>query len=207
MQIVYRGGFNKLSPQSESHSILYEYKDHLLGLAYQGRRIGFITLAKVDGYYDERLMRTYGSKISIINSKSVVTWSDYDVLILLGGSSLELIAQLALQNFSVENLKQDIVLIGDGAGAEVLSAYFFQEVPLKNGKNHIIFHEGLVPASQLICITHYDNPTYINSKIVDRVTTFADNKKISVLNIRENESFTLDTSGHPIPFIFSSRLF
>ncbi|MFA5932834.1 MAG: Type 1 glutamine amidotransferase-like domain-containing protein [Microgenomates group bacterium] len=200
MKIVYRGGYNKHSEESTKNSLIFEYADIVKELLSKGKKVVYVTLAKPDGFYDEYFYPLLPKTIQVVDSKNLdnVNWSDFDVIFLLGGLTIQLDECLRRSKFSLESLKEDVVLVGDSAGAYVLSKYYFED---HDDVNVILeFRKGFCPQSRVITVAHVNNPHYVTPKILEEVHVFAKEKGIRVLELIENESKLLDSEGNFVDF-------
>ncbi len=183
MRITYRGGYNKLDPQQNNKFVLPAHAANVKNLLQDNKKIGIVTYAKDDGYYEPKILKHFGSSVDIISySFEKPHWEEYDVLYLLGGNTLQLRDALKQNMFSLNGLKPDIHLIGDSAGSMVLSTYFYSK---DNG--NITFYEGLHPNSDLITIVHADNNYYAPDYLFPEVESFAKENNLTVLTLNENE--------------------
>ncbi|NMC35760.1 hypothetical protein GYA49_01825 [Candidatus Beckwithbacteria bacterium] len=206
MKFVYSGGYNKYNLKSIKQSILYRYQKPIINTAKQGKKIAIITLAKPDNYYSQTIAKLYKHKlIVIINSQNInkIGWSDFDVFLILGGDNLKLYNPLKKNEFSLNLLKSNVVLIGDSAGAFVLSSYFYdRDIDFENkySSENIKFFKGFYPESQVITIAHTNNPRYVNQKLITKTKVFAKKKHLKVLKLNENEEKLLSKNGEFIDF-------
>lgn len=186
MHIIYSGGYNKHSQESINGSFIYTYKPYIQKMVSKGKKVGFVTLAKPDGYYDELLTPVYGGTVEIINSTNVanVKWSDFNGLFLMGGSTIRLLNGLKSSHFFLDSLKKDVVIHGDSAGAYILSSFFY--IGEYKGQR-VEFFEGFNPQAKVITIAHTNNPDYCNDDLILKVNDFALKKGIHVLKLAENE--------------------
>ncbi len=187
MQVTYKGGYNKLDPQHVNEFILASHAANVRTYISLGKKIAVVTYAKDDGYYDKRIRSFFGETVDIINhTSSDPQWSTYDTLYLLGGDQLRLHKALQDHSFSLSNLKSDVQLVGDSAGAMVLSAFYYD----MNDAGEIQFHEGLYPESKRIVIVHADNPNYAPESLHKRVKEFALKHNLELLTLNENQEIT-----------------
>ena len=187
MQVTYKGGYNKLDPQHAKEFILASHAVVVREHINAGRHIGVVTYAKDDGYYDGRIRSFFGEKARIINHASLdPQWGDYDLLYLLGENQLRLHKALLYHSFSLSYLKSDVWLVGDSAGAMVLSAFYYDI----DDTGDIHFHEGLYPDSKRIVIVHADNPSYAPEHLFLNVEKFASGHNLEVIKLNENQEVT-----------------
>ena len=191
MRVVLRGGYNKYEEKSLKNSFWYEYSDFVSDLVQQGKKVALVTLAKPDGEYDHFVEEKF-DKVEIIDSKSVnVSWGEYDAIFFPGGDSLKLYNGLQNLDFSLKDVKSDVFILGDSAGAYVLSSHFFHSPPGEQRGKIIDFYEGLNPEAKVITIAHKNNPRFYNELLLNKVNTFAKEKGISMLILEENEEHVL----------------
>jgi hypothetical protein len=187
MHITYRGGYDKLDPQHSQDFILASHASGVQEAINAGKRVGVVTYAKDDGYYDKNIRLFFGEKVAIISHSSLAPqWGSYDVLYLLGGDQVRLHKALLDHSFLLLQLKPDVQLVGDSAGAMVLAAYYYD----LDDAGEIHFHEGLSPDSNHIVIVHADNPNYAPEHLFTQVKEFATEHKIEVLMLKENQEVT-----------------
>ena len=195
MQVVYSGGFDKRFSPSEQASVLYAYQNGVRAYLAQGKQVAFVTLAKPDSYFTERLRTAYGGEVHIIGEQNLsrVSWSTYGCIFLLGGNALKLHRGLKVSGFALAALKPDVLLIGDSSGAFVLASHYYDSS--SETREQVTFYEALNPAARLIVIAHADNPVYVNPALVARVEAFAVERSLRVLKLKENEVRLLASDG------------
>lgn len=187
MKITYRGGYNKRDPKQEMCFVLPSHSEFVQNSLRAGKRIAVITYAKPDGYYDSKIKKHFGDKVDIIATTTEnPDWNSYDIVYLLGGSQHKLLELLQKNRFTLDKLKKETHLIGDSAGAIVLSAFFYWI----EADGQITFHEGLNPESNLIVIVHADNKSYSPKHLIDDVRTFAKQHGLEMLIVNENQEIT-----------------
>ncbi|PIS14920.1 hypothetical protein COT64_00145 [Candidatus Shapirobacteria bacterium CG09_land_8_20_14_0_10_39_12] len=189
MNIIYGGGYNKLSEESIKASFINTYYPYIKRFKENVKKVAFVTLAKSDGYYDKLIFPLYSNLVDVIgfsNLKNVV-WTSYDALFLFGGNATSLLNGLKESKFDLDGLKKDAIVLGDSAGSYVLSSYFYDS-PLGDLRGlQIEFVEGLNSKAKVITIAHKNNPTYCNDTLIEKVNNFAREKSINVLFLEENE--------------------
>lgn len=189
--IIYSGGWNKLSDTSVKASFMYTYHSVIKKAVSAGKKIAMVTLAKPDGYYNFLIDPLYREIVDVIDfTKTTVNWSGYDGIFMPGGNSAPLKEGLLKTGFNLNNLKQNVVVLGDSAGAYVLSSHFYQSPPGDLRGVKIEFLEGLNKQASLITIAHTNNPVYCNETLIKKVEAFAQQNKIKILQLRENEQKT-----------------
>lgn len=200
-RIIYRGGYDKLDKESIKNSIVFAYSDIVKTFLRKGKKVAFVTLAKPDRYYNEMILPLVGNKADIIeNSTSKnVPWTKYDLIFLLGGDQTELKNGLTRKNFDFNILDDNQIIIGDSAGAFVITSYFYVHKGKKLG-DRIIFEKGFYPDSNVIVLAHCNNERYVNEKLDNKVVAFAKKKNLRVLRLNENEEKLLDKSGNFVDF-------
>ncbi len=187
MKITYRGGYDKHDPLSLKNFLLASHASHVQKEINAGKQIAVVTYAKDDGYYDESIKSHFGERLAIINHSSFdPQWGDYDLLYILGGDQLRLHKALIKTSFSLSCLKSDVQLIGDSAGAMVLSAFYYKI----DDAGEVHFHEGLYPESKHIVIVHADNPNYSPKYLFTQVKEFASGHRLDVVVLNENQEIT-----------------
>ncbi len=202
MKIIYSGGYNNKEESSIRSSFIHTYRPAICRAAAGGRRIGFVTLAKPDGYFDQLIHPLYGNEIEIIDSKNAASakWGMYDGLFLFGGDSIPLVEGLRRGGFALDTLKPDAVVLGDSAGSYVLSSYFYKSPRGALRGIEVSFHEGLNPGVRMITVAHKNNPVFCNELLVAKVNAFAAQKVLRVLVLAENEQKTL-AGGEYVPVL------
>lgn len=189
MKIIYRGGYNKYDEESVNNSYFYEYASDINKLINDGKKVAFVTMAKDDGYYDERIQKLHGDRVDILRHDTPqVDWKVYDLLIICGGDTPRLHKSIVSKKFKLTSLKNNVVIIGDSAGAYLMSAYYFDS----NDKKTVSFHKGLYPKSNIVTIAHTNNPRYTSKTLIKKVEDFAKSKKLDVLLLKENEARLYD---------------
>jgi hypothetical protein len=193
MKIIYSGGWNNKMDSSIQASFMYSYNDTIKSAVSNGKKIAMVTLAKEDGYYDYLITPLYEEFVDIIDSKSQnVKWDMYDGIFIPGGKSSVLKPGLLKAHFSLDRLKKDVVLLGDSAGAHVLSSYFYISPTGELRGIQISFEEGFDKNVKLIQIAHKNNPHFCNDILISKVNSFAQEKGLRVLILNENEQRMLE---------------
>lgn len=187
MKVTYRGGFNKKNKKSTQSGVLYAYADQVKQFIKDGKKIAVVTYAKDDGYFDATIKKQFGTKVDIIDSKAQPKWETYDYIFLLGGNQEQLKEMLIKKGFSLENLHNDVHIIGDSAGAMVMSTYFYHITD----EDVVYFHQGLHPESKQLTIVHADNPHYAPEKKMKEIASFGKKLGLNVVELKENEEFTV----------------
>ena len=189
MKLLYRGGLNKYDPNGYKTSYFYEYSNTLLNLIKQGKNIGFVTMAKPDGHYDEHIIPQFGNIVDIIGSKTVVDdWKKYDLLFLCGGDTVQLRSKLEKKDFDIYKLKENVVVLGDSAGAMLMSPWLYDTEDRKT----LEFHKGIYTETNTIVIVHENNPKYCTPELEESVRNFAKERLLNVLCLKENETKLYD---------------
>jgi len=194
MEIIYSGGYNKHSQKSIENSIIFTYYPYIKHFVKNGKKVAFVTLAKPNGYYNSLLLPKYEGVAEIIDTTNVneVSWSTYDLLLLLGGNTIQLVKGLKKNSFSINNLKDDAIIVGDSAGAYALSSYFYDSPAGELRGVNVEFYKGLNPDAKVITVAHKNNLVYCNDALLDKVQNFAPDKDIRVLVLKENEQKLLE---------------
>lgn len=191
MKIVLRGGYSDVT-NTRSSSFWYEYEAQVKNWVKKGKKIAVITLARQDGYFRD-LLDEWPNEIEIIDSKSKnVKWSSFDKIFIPGGAMADLLRGLKSKEFSLDKLKDTAFVLGDSAGAYVLSSYFYDTPPGEDRGKVIKFVKGLNPKANIITMAHTNNPKYMNDLLTKKVRQFAKEKGLDVLMLRENQEKKLD---------------
>ena len=206
MKIIYSGGYDKYSKKSISKSMFYRYAGILNEQIEKGKIIASINFAKPDSYYNSRLEEIFRDKAIAIDhsNKQIINWGFYDVILLPGGDQNLLKEGLIETGFAIENLKKNIVIIGDSAGAYVMSSYYpsydgeVESIDEKNITNYV--EEGLYKESNVITIAHTNNKSYAPTIAVDITKKLAEKLDVKFLALKENEEKLLDKSGELVDF-------
>jgi len=196
MNVIYRGGYNKNDEGSTKNSFFYEYADIVRTLTAKGIQVACVTLAKDDGHYDARIKENFGNIDTINHQTTVVNWSKYRLIFLCGGTTLRLRDGLLKLGFNIDTLGKSVVVLGDSAGAYLMSAYFFDT----SDRENLQFFEGAHPQSNVITIAHVNNSHYSNEKLIKSVKDFAKEKHLRVLSLNENEEKLLNNNGVFVDF-------
>lgn len=192
MKIIYRGGYNSTSEESIRASFWYEYEKFIEDKISSGSQVAVITLAKPDGTYQELLARLPKEVIVIDTKSQSLNWSSLDFIFIPGGNSFELHTGLKQSKFELDKLKDNAWILGDSAGAYVLSSYFYDSPPGDERGKEIEFYEGFNPASKNITIAHTNNPHFYNQLLLEKVNNLAEQYGLSVLMLKENEEKSID---------------
>lgn len=202
MKIIHSGGYNNKDEASIRSSFIHTYRPAIVRAARDGKRVGFVTLAKPDGYFDPLIRPLYGAEVDVIDSKRAPTvkWETYDGLFLFGGDSVPLVEGLRRGGFALDLLKRDAVVLGDSAGSYALSSYFYKSPRGALRGVEVSFHAGLNPGARMITVAHTNNPVFCNDLLVAKVNAFAREKGLHVLALAENEQKTL-TGGEYVPVL------
>jgi hypothetical protein len=194
MRIIYRGGYDKLDEESVKESVIYGYQQLVKKAVGQGKKVAFVTLAKPDGYYDERLRKAHGREIEIIGWKKRhrVNWWQYDLIFLLGGDTRELHKGLVESGFSLNVLKTNVLLVGDSAGAYLLAAGYFDVTTGPAGEEKTNYHPGLYPQSQITVVAHVNR---IDPQRLKKIRESTNKKRVKLLELEENQEKLLDKDG------------
>ena len=195
MKIIYSGGWNNKSGESIQLAFMYAYQATIRDAISKGKKIAMVTLAKENGFYDFLINPLYGKSVEVIDTTSQsIKWNTYDGIFLAGGSTSVLKKRLLEKDFSLSNLKKEVVLLGDSAGAYVLGSYFFISPSGEQRGIEVTFAEGFNPPAKLIVVAHKNNPIYCNEVLISKVRAFAQEKGIQVLILNENEQKILENN-------------
>lgn len=194
--------------------MIYRYREEVVERIGRGEKVGVVTLAKDDGAYEEHLgVLGAGGEGSMLNiepasthpdfdsvkptplkegilqiidySTDIVEWSEFDLLLILGGDSLRLKQALEERGFALERLKTNAKVVGDSAGAQILSAWFYHRD--HQDPNQLTFHQGFGPNSMIILVVHNNNSRYVSPELRSAVDKFAQEKELEVIKLKENE--------------------
>ena len=82
MKLVYSGGFDKRTGESEQASVLYAYQSGVRAFLGAGKHVAFVGFAKSNGYYAERLHTAYGESVTVLDEQNMgeAAWSAYDCI-------------------------------------------------------------------------------------------------------------------------------
>lgn len=202
MKVIYRGGYNKHDEGNLKSSTFYEYADAIKKFIKNGKSVVVVTFAKPDHYYDEMLIETLGKLPEIINTKTPnkVKWGFYDLVLLPGGNTLTLKEKLVAYGFTTNKLKKSVVIIGDSAGAYVMSKYFagHRKTSTKENPEYRV-EEGLYADSNLFTVAHINNPNHVTKEKIEMAKQ--SNKKLgsNILLLKENEAKLLE-NGQLVDF-------
>ncbi len=192
MKLVYRGGYNKLSQESIKKSFWYDYKDLIKDGISAGRKVAIVTLAKPDNYFN-KFIAELPEGIDTIDTKFLnPKWYEYDLIFIPGGDTLDLFKGLKSRGFNLSELKNGVVVVGDSAGAYVLSSYFYNSPPGEDRGKVLEFYKGLNPDANLITVAHVNNPVYCNNLLLEEVKKFANKKGLRILMLEENQEENLE---------------
>lgn len=194
MKIIYSGGWNDQFEESIKECFIFTYYSTIKKAVDKGKKTVFVTLAKPDGFYNSMLFPLYEGIIDVIDSTKLknVLWSSYDGIFMPGGTGILLLKGLKSSGFNLDSLKKDTVILGDSAGAYVLSSYFYSTPYGELRGKQMTFIEGLNPQARVISIAHKSNPKYTNDILISNVNAFAKEKDLRVLILEENEQKVLE---------------
>ncbi len=188
MKIVYGGRCNKNSQESIRNSFIYTYQNVIKEAVGKGKKIAMVTLAQPDGYYNFLTKPLYQGIADVIDSKKQnIKWSEYDGIFIPGGYTVLLLQRLIKTNFQLNQLKKDAAILGDSAGAYILSSYFYLSPHGPKRGIEMEFKKGLNPTVKLITIAHKNNPRHCNDILIRKVNEFAKEKNLKTLALQENE--------------------
>jgi len=206
MKIVYSGGYDKYISESVGNSPFYRYASAVNSQIEKGKVVASINFAKPDSYYDSRLYEIYKDNVISIDNrnKDKIDWSSYDVIFMPGGNPKWLKDKLLETGFSIDNFKENVVIIGDSAGAYVMAKYF----PVYDGEVENIddrnlqeyAEEGLYPDSNALVIAHINNKRYVPDSSLELADRLADELDVKLLALEENEEKLLDENGEFVDF-------
>lgn len=193
MKIIYRGGY---SSEVVQNSFWYEYLELVKEAVEKGKKVALVTLAKQDDDYYNNFINGWPKEVEVINHKTQTTaWESFDVLVFPGGESMSLYNGLKTLNFNLTRIKKRSLVIGDSAGAYVLSSYFYNSPRGEDRGKIIEFVEGFNPSAKVITVGHANNPVYTNNLLLEKVNKFAKEHGLQVQKLLENEAKLLDDNG------------
>ena len=187
MKFIFDGGWYKKDKNSVSKNILSRYTDFLLENLKQNKKLLVVTNAKPVDYYRATISTLINTGADFIdrNTKSDVGWSKYDIILTLGGDPKILFDELSRLHFSVRDLKNSVLYIGESAGTMVMGSYFYYNYDDIN--ENISFSMGFMPDDNVIYLVHDNNPIYIPDFVKSSVKEFARNNNLKYIAIKENE--------------------
>ncbi len=196
MKIIYRGGYQT---ENADKSLFYEYADAIKNYINKGKSVVYVTFAKPDHYYDNRMIESLGTLPNIIdNSSTNAAWSTFDLIVMPGGEMDILQESLIKYGFSLDKLKNDVIIVGDSAGAYVLSKYYFEKEQSGDTIKYILV-DGLNPKSNLITVGHIDNEKHCTPEKLTKAQRVADEVGARLLLLKENESMMFE-DGEQVEF-------
>jgi peptidase E len=191
MKITYRGGYNKNNEESVKKSSLNCYNDKINYLFKEGKKIALVTAAMPKGYYLRHIKKEILNKCDVIerDSPGSINWQDYNLIIILGGDTKEIYESLKSKEFNLNKLKANVELIGDSAGAFVLSHWYPDHKYKLDKKDNsfnesVAFHRGFLEKGNFICAVHYNR---LNEFAKFKIKEFADANSLEILKLNENE--------------------
>jgi len=205
MRIIYSGGYDKYNKESVANSFFYRYSKIVLQQIEKGKKAVSINFAKPDRYYNSILEEAFKGKILKIDNinKTKIMWKDYDIIFLPGGSSEWLKNKLIETGFSFDKLKKDVVIIGDSAGAYVMSAYFpsYSDIDSLDKENILDYADkGFYSESNIFTITHVNNQKHVPAGALKLAKKLADKLGVRLLALKENEEKMLLEGGTLVSF-------
>lgn len=205
MKIIYRGGYQTANAEQ---SLFYEYSFQIKKFINSGKKVVYVTFAKPNNYYDSRMNESLGFMPQIIdtNSSKDLDWKTFDLIVIPGGETEVLQQALIDWNFSMDKLKDDVVIIGDSAGAYVLSKYYFGKKINENGQAEYFIIEGLNPKSDLITVAHIDNQKHVTPEKLTEAQKVANDLKATLLLLKENEAKLVENNGEVRDFYITEVL-
>lgn len=196
MKFILRGGYNKRDYLSLANNVLFIWGPKLVDQLKNNKKVVVVTSAKPNNYYKGVIgpLVSLGA-VEVNHSTSKCDWSKFDYILVLGGDNAPLINNLRELNFSLSNLKDDLVYIGDSAGAMVLGPVYYQ---YKHSPGPV-FEKFLPGLGLLNCITivHNNNPNYMSDDIRKNVRTYADMTGVEVVTLKENEEKVINLQTKP----------
>jgi peptidase E len=128
----------------------------------------------------------------IINhqSENNIDWASFDLIVIPGGETEVLKESLLKYNFSLDKCKQDALIIGDSAGAYILSKYYLGKRTVGDNINEYYLLEGLNPNSNILTVGHIDNPKHATEDKLIKARDFATKLNLDLLLLKENKDAT-----------------
>ncbi len=199
MKIIYRGGYQTENAET---SLFYEYAGQIKKYISEGKNVVYVTFAKPNNYYDSRIIESLGFMPQVIdtNISKGVDWSKFDLIIIPGGETEVLKKALIEWGFEINKLNPEVVIIGDSAGAYVLSKYYFGKKQDNKGGLEYFILEGLNAGSNLLTVAHIDNPKHVDQEKLMEAQGFSEKLGTSLLLLKENEAKLLEDGGMPQDF-------
>jgi hypothetical protein len=202
MKIIYSGGFDKYLRDSVRSGMYYRYDKVVNEQLDKGVVVASINFAKPDSYYDSRIDEVFAGKVIGIDTRNedIIQWEQYDVIFMPGGNQNWLKEGLLRNGFDVSLLKENVVIIGDSAGAYVMAKYFpAYDCDVENITERNIQEfadEGIYPESNIFTIAHTNNIRYVPSNSLEIAKKLAAKLNCTFLPLNENEERMLDENGN-----------
>lgn len=196
MKLIRSGGTNssltKDQPEYYTHgygnSVMVQIKPTLDALIEEGGEIAICVAAKPDKHhYDQRLLDA-GFRLEelvILGREDGAAWSQYSAVIMLGGETRALYSWLIRTQFSIESLTQCSILVGDSAGAYVLSGKFLMDYT-PDGKSFEI-HDGFIPSLNQLIASHANNTYYHQADAREAFSKWCKDNGCEFIPLEENE--------------------
>lgn len=185
MKVIYIGGY---TDKNNSHFI--NYKSFVQEFINDSKQVIFVALGQEPGYFASRIKDLYPNTPYILDSnyRKEMDWSSYDLIYMIGGNTQQLKQGLLNFGFDLEKIKKDVVLLGDSAGANVLSKYYI-------GTSSIGYtmELGLNPQSNILVLCHCDNPEKTPQNKIEIAKKYAEATNARLVLLNENESITTDS--------------
>jgi hypothetical protein len=187
--VEYSGGYNKYDPESVARSMFFRHAGEINEVAWAGKGVCIVTLAKPDHYYDTMMVNAsidLDSVFVVDSTNTQVNWSEFDLVVVPGGDTEQLIREMQNRDFNPRILKPESKYIGDSAGTQLMCAKW---VNYDNKSAEFSIKDGLLPESNLVVIVHRNNPRYISQKAVDAASEYASSSypKMRLLELDEND--------------------
>jgi|GEM_PF-2764057 len=206
MKIIYSGGFDKYKKESVNNSIFYRYAEVINQQIEKGKVVASVNFAKPDYYYDSRLDEVFGGRVITIDNrnKETINWEQYDIILIPEGNQKMLKKGLLKTGFSIDRLKNEVIIIGDSAGAYVMGKYFpaydgeVENIDERNIQKYV--EDGLYPKSNALVIAHINNKRYVPDTALELANRLAKELNVELVALKENEEKLLDENGKFINF-------
>lgn len=156
--------------------------------ACDSTKVAIVTAAKENKHHFDELMADSGIDMdaaTVLNTGDNPDWSDYEVIIMTGGSTQRLHDWLAETGFSLDKLDNCELLIGESAGAYVLGAKVIAEYT-PDGKE-LVFIDGFNPKSRVLVAAHVNNPYYHRDGLTLRLEKYCTENDLKLVLLEENE--------------------
>ncbi len=203
MKIIYIGGYT-----NKRNSHFYNYCSNVKKFISVGKNVVFVTFGQKAGYFNQRFVELYGFIPEIIdeNSSKNINWNAYDLIYIPGGSSENLKKGLVEYGFDINKLKKDVIIIGDSAGANILSKYYLSKTIDMSEHTGYSLMDGLNPSSNLLVVCHTDNIEKAPLEKLEIAKALSIKNGYRLLLLKENEAKLVENNGDIQDFCLSDVL-